>query len=191
MSSSLAGKFQDHYLILQIDSKADTPTIQAAYSTLAQKYRPNNSETGNEEKFEAVNLAYEVLSDPALRLGFDKIKGIDQDGGKPKFTGIVFFSALEQGTVLRLAILCILYDRRRVSYKPGLSMRQLEGMLHTTPEELNFALWYLKQRNWVLNDDKSSLAITVQGMDYLEQNRPSAETVMPLIRPDAVADAAK
>jgi len=191
MSSSLAGKFQDHYLILQIDPKADAPTIQAAYSTLAQKYHPNNFETGDEEKFEAVNLAYEVLSDPALRLGFDKIKGIDQDGGNPKFTGVVFFSALEQGTVLRLAILCILYDRRRVSYKPGLSMRQLEGMLQTTPEELNFALWYLKQRNWVLNDDKSSLAITVQGMDYLEQNRPSAETVMPLIRPESVADAAK
>jgi curved DNA-binding protein CbpA len=188
MSAPDSGKFQDHYIVLGIEPRADSETIQGAYGKLAQKYHPNNPETGSQEKFDAVNLAYEILSDPSLRIEFDKLKGIDHDAGEPKFTGVEFFDALEQGTALRSALLCILYDRRRTrSFKPSLSMRHLEGMLHVTAEELNFALWYLKQRGLVVNDDKSSLQITVVGMDYLEQNRPSAGAVMPLIKPEALS----
>jgi curved DNA-binding protein CbpA len=185
MSGSVSGKFQDHYALLGIDSRADSETIQAVYSKLAEKYNPGNSQTGDADKFEAINLAYEVLSDPTLRAGFDK-----HEANQPKFTGVAFFSALEQGAVLRSAVLCVLYDRRRVkSTRPSLSIRHLENMLHVTPEELNFALWYLKQRGLVINDDKSSLEITVDGMDYLERNHPSAEAVMPLIKPDALSRA--
>ncbi len=188
MSASVSGTFQDHYIVLGIDPTADSETIQAAYAKLAQKYHPSNADTGDRSKFEALNQAYEVLSDPSLRASFDQVKGIDHEAGSPKFTGAEFFHALAQGAVLRSAILCILYDRRRVkSFKPSLSMRQLEGMLHGTAGELNFALWYLKQRGLVANDDKSSMEITVEGMDYLEQNRPIAEAVMPFIKQQAVA----
>lgn len=190
MSGSVSGKFQDHYALLGIDSRADSETIQAAYSKLAEKYHPDNRGTGDEDKFEAINIAYEVLSDPTLRAGFDKLKGIDHEANKPQFSGVEFFHALEHGTALRSAVLCVLYDRRRIkSTRPSLSMRHLENMLQVTTEELNFALWYLKQRGLVINDDKSSLEITVEGMDHLERNRPSAEAVMPLIKPDAVANA--
>jgi hypothetical protein len=187
MSSSPAGKFQDHYLILGVDPKADSETIQAAYGKLAQKFRPSNPETADPEKFEAVNMAYEVLADPALRLAFDKIKGIDHDAGPPKFSGIDFFNALEHGAVLRATVLCILYDRRRInSFKPSLSMRHLEGMLHVTAEVLNFAVWYLKQRGLIASDDKSNLEISVAGMDFLEQNRPAAEAVTGMVKESAL-----
>lgn len=189
MSGSVSGKFQDHYSLLGVEPRADSETIQDAYSKLAQKYNPNNIETADAEKFEAVSLAYEVLSDPTLRAGFDKLKGIDHEASNPKFTGVEFFHALEQGAVLRSAVLCVLYDRRRVkSSRPSLSMRHLENILHVTPEELNFAMWYLKQRGLVVNDDKSSLEITVDGMDHLERSHPSAEAVMALIKPDALAN---
>ena len=61
-------------------------------------------------------------------------------------------------------------------------MRRIENMLESTAEGLNFALWYLKQRSLVASDDKSNLQITVEGMDYLETNPPTPETVMPLIK---------
>jgi hypothetical protein len=190
MSGSVSGKFQDHYSLLGVDPRADSDTIQAAYTKLAQKYHSDNTETGDDEKFEAVNLAYEVLSDPTLRAGFDKLKGIDHEASNLKFTGVEFFRALEQSAVLRSAVLCVLCDRRRVkSTRPSLSIRHLENMFQVTTEELNFALWYLKQRGLVINDDKSSLEITIDGMDHLERNHPSAEAVMPLIKPDAVANA--
>ena len=66
-------------------------------------------------------------------------------------------------------------------------MRNLENMLQATLEELNFALWYLKQRGLVTNDDKSNMQITVEGMDHLELHRPSPEAVMPMIKKEALA----
>ena len=84
MSSGAAGKFQDHYILLGIETNADSDTIQAAYSRLAQKFHPSNPETGDKTKFDAVNQAYEVLADPTLRAAFDKVKGVDHEAGNPK-----------------------------------------------------------------------------------------------------------
>jgi curved DNA-binding protein CbpA len=187
MSSSVSGKFQDHYITLGVETKADSETIQAAYSVLAKKYHPDNRDTGDPVKFEAVNLAFEVLADPALRIEFDKIKGVDHEAGDPKFTGIDFFQHLQHSAVLRATILCLLYDRRRIrSFKPALSMRHLEAMLFVKAEALDFALWYLKKRSLVVSDDKSALQITVDGMDFLEQNRPSPEAILAMIKPTAL-----
>jgi len=192
MSAPLAGKFQDHYALLGIDPKSDSDAIRAAYTKAAAKYNPGNPDTGSQEKFDAVNLAFEVLSDPALRREFDKIKGVDQDDGKARFSGLEFFNALGRETNLRVALLCVLYDRRRTKpFTPSLSMRDIENTLQATQEEFSFALWYLKQRGLAGQDDKSSLLITVEGMDFLEQNRPDPEAVMPFIKAGALAPPAK
>lgn len=120
---------------------------------------------------------------------FDSLKGIADDLNCPKFSGLEFFDSLGRETGLCAALLCILYDRRRSKpLKPGLPMRYVEAMLAADIEELFFVLWYLKQRGWVSSDDKSNLLITVQGMDFLESNRPSAALVMPYIKPSALAE---
>lgn len=188
MSAPVAGKFQDHYIVLELEPKASSENIQQSYARLARKYHPNTPDTGDRDKFEAVNLAYEVLSDPGLRREFDKLKGLDQEKGAPKFNGPEFFEALGRATSLRVALLCVLYDRRRAKpVSPGLSLRHTEGMIQATPEELTFVLWYLKQRGLVSSDDKSNLQITVEGMDLLESLRPSPEAVLPFINPAALA----
>ena len=90
---------------------------------------------------------------------------------------------------LRVALLCILYERRKKKpLKPGLPMRYVEAMLNADLDELFFVLWYAKQRGWVSSDDKSNLLITVQGMDYLDSNRPSAAQVLPHIKPASIAN---
>jgi curved DNA-binding protein len=188
MSAPLAGKFQDHYAILEIDTKSDSETIQKSYAKLAQKYYPNNSATGNPEMFDAINLAYEVLSDPEQRIAFDKVKGVGQPAASPKFTGVGFFDVLGREAVLRAAILCVLYDRRLTEpSNPSLSIRHLELIMEATAVRLTSALWYLKQRGLAASDDKSSLQITVDGMDFLESKRPLPEQVMPFIKPAAIA----
>jgi curved DNA-binding protein CbpA len=187
MSAPLAGKFQDHYITLGIDPGADTETIQIAYLKLIEKYGPDNGETANPEKLEIINGAYETLSDPQLRKEFDKVKGVTGDRGSPMFAGVQFFEILGQQVGLRGAILSVLYDRRRTRPStPALSMRQLENMLEADIEAMNFALWYLKQRNFVANDDKSSLQISAAGMDFLETKRPDPEEVMPFIKLSAI-----
>ncbi len=190
MSSSVNGKFQDHYIALGIEPRSDSETIQAAYTKLAKKYHPDNPETGNQTNFDAINMAYEVLSDPVLRIEFDKLKGIDHDAGDPTFSGTVFFDALKQAALLRSAILCVLCDRRRIKPgRPTLTLRVIESMFQITNDELSFAMWYLKQRGLVLNDDKSNLQITVDGLDFLEQNPPPPEAVLALLKPEAIAAA--
>jgi hypothetical protein len=187
MSAPAAGKFQDHYAVLDVDPKADSDEIQAAYAKLAQRYQPK-SPTADAEKFEAVNLAYEVLSDAELRTGFDKIKGVGQDQSAPKFTGLDFFDAIGREALLRVALLCVLYDRRKIKpLAPSISVRHLETILDSSSDEMTSVLWYLKQRNLVRSDDKSSLHITVDGMDFVENKKPTADDVMRFIKPDAIA----
>ncbi len=190
MSSSLPGKFQDHYIVLGVEPRADSETIRAAYNKLARKYSPENPETGDDAMFETVSVAYEVLSDPVLRVSFDKLKGIDHDAAHPMFSGAAFFPALRRASLLRAAVLAILCDRRRTKpFQPVLSLRDVESMLQTTSEELSFAMWYLKQRAHVIGDDKNNMQITVDGMDYLERNQPTAELILPLIKPESIAAA--
>jgi curved DNA-binding protein CbpA len=182
MSAPLAGKFQDHYDVLGVEPKAGSEAIQTAYARLSQRFHPQTGTHPDPQKFEAVTLAFEVLSDPQLRREFDKLKGVGGEE-KPRFSGRPFFEAYGRDTNLRVALLCVLYDRRRRKpFTPSLSMRHLENILAVSPEELNFALWYLKQREMVAMDDKSSLYITPDGMDFLQNNPPDPDEVMRLIR---------
>jgi hypothetical protein len=188
MATALDVKFQDHYAILQVDPQAVSETIQRAYSKLAQKYNSRNADTGDVRMFAALNLAYEVLSDPARRKEFDAELGISQEGSSPKFSGVGFFDALGPDAGLRTAILCLLYDRRRTRPSAaGLSMRQVEIMVEATAVELSAALWYMKQRALVSSDDKSNMQITVDGMDFLVGAKPVPADVMAFIKPAAVA----
>jgi hypothetical protein len=182
MSSPAAGRFQDHYEVLGVDHKAGSEAIQTAYARLAQKYNPKTGPMPDQEKFDALTLALEVLSDLDLRAEFDKLKGIGQDD-KPKFSGLAFFEAYGRDIHLRIGLLCVLYDRRRSKpFTPALSMRHIEAIFNASSQEINFALWYLKQRELVVADDKSSLSITTNGMDYLVQHVPDPKMVMQLIR---------
>jgi curved DNA-binding protein CbpA len=188
MSAPPTGKFQDHYTILGVDAGAETEVIQRAYARLLEKYGPDNIDTRDDERLAVVNTAYETLSDPELRKAFDALKGTSANSARPKFSGVEFFDGLGREVELRLALLCVFYDRRRNKpLTPSLSMRHIEGILEASPEALNFALWYLKQRGFVANDDRSSLVITVEGMDFLEAHPPAPESVMAFIKPAAIS----
>lgn len=174
--------------MLGVEPNADSETIQRAYSKLAQKYNPKTSATGDAEMFEAVNAAYETLADPELRAFFDKLKGVSRGDSGPAFSGPAFFEALGREALRRTSILCVLYDRRLTHpMAPSLSLRHLEVIVEATAAELSSAMWYLKQRGLVSSDDKSSLQITVDGMDFLENRKPSAADVMPFIKGHAEA----
>jgi curved DNA-binding protein CbpA len=188
MSPSPAGKFQDHYTILGVDAGVETEVIQRAYARLLEKYGPENIDTRDDERLAVINTAYETLSDPELRKAFDARVGTTGDSARPKFSGVEFFDGLGREVALRMTLLCVFYDRRRTKpLTPSLSMRHVEGILEAPPEALNFALWYLKQRGFVANDDRSSIVITVEGMDFLEAHPPTPESVMAFIKPAAIS----
>ena len=189
MSSPAAGKFQDHYDVLGIRPDATTEVIQKAYTTAAAKYNLRNKETGDAEKFDAVNFAYETLIDPAQRKIFDSVRAPSGKEEQPKFTGRSFFQAVLNEAYTRQTLLCILYDRRRLNpITPAISIRLLDKMIHSTPENMELAIWYLKQRSLIVMDDKSRLQITVEGMDYLINNLPEPESIMNLLKATSLMD---
>lgn len=65
---------KDYYKILGVDETADAKTIKAAYRRLARKHHPDAAGKGNEEQFKAINEAYHVLSDPAKRAEYDRLR---------------------------------------------------------------------------------------------------------------------
>ncbi len=67
----------DYYAILQVHPKADKEVIGAAYRKLAAKHHPDVSTSPDATaRMKQLNEAYEVLSDPARRMAYDRSRGI-------------------------------------------------------------------------------------------------------------------
>jgi curved DNA-binding protein CbpA len=162
----------DHYEILQLSSAAEPEMIHRVYRLLAQRYHPDNKETGSESRFRAVHDAYSVLSDPEQRARYDVVH---QQRGQERWrlvtTGAQSENDFEIEQVLRLTLLEALYTRRRLEpEKPGIFATELESLTGRPREHLEFTLWYLVQKKMVLRGDSSQMLITAEGVDYLEQN---------------------
>ncbi len=68
-------QFKDYYQILGVEPGAGEAEIKTAYRRLARKYHPDVSkEPGAEDRFKAINEAYEALRDPAKRGAYDQLR---------------------------------------------------------------------------------------------------------------------
>lgn len=78
-------EFIDYYKILGVDKNADAETIKKAYRKLARKYHPDANPNDKEanKKFQQINEANEVLSDPEKRKKYDRY-GHDWEHGEAK-----------------------------------------------------------------------------------------------------------
>jgi curved DNA-binding protein len=67
-------EFIDYYNILEIQKTSTEADIKAAYRKLARKYHPdlNPNDENAKKKFQQINEANEVLSDPEKRKKYDK-----------------------------------------------------------------------------------------------------------------------
>ena len=66
--------FIDYYKILGVDKNIPQKDVRAAYRKRAKQFHPdlNPSDPKAKAKFQALNEAYEVISDPAKRAKYDK-----------------------------------------------------------------------------------------------------------------------
>lgn len=68
-------QFKDYYSTLGVEPSAGEAELKTAYRRLARKYHPDVSkEAGAEERFKAINEAYEALRDPAKRKAYDQLR---------------------------------------------------------------------------------------------------------------------
>src|SRR5581483_8371205 len=162
----------DYYEAPQLSPNAEPETIHRVYRLLAQRFHPDNRETGNDARFRLVQQAYATLSDPGRRAQYDiAYHQMRQDRWRLLSNGTRADSDFELEQIARLTILEILYTRRRTEASDhSLFILDLEGMLGRPREHLEFSVWYLIQKGYVKRTDDSRLTVTADGVEYLEQN---------------------
>ena len=81
----------DYYELLEVSKSSDKSTIKKAYRQMAMKYHPdkNPGDSEAEEKFKAINEAYQVLSDEEKRAIYDRHgkAGLEGHGQRGGFSG--------------------------------------------------------------------------------------------------------
>jgi len=172
----------DHYEVLQIGRNADIETIHRVYRIMAARFHPDNPRTGNTETFLLLKRAYEVLSDPGLRTKYDCEHQAEDEGPLPIFELQEFVHGLKGEMNRRLGVLALLYNRRRANQdNPGMSMLDLEKKMAFPREHLSFALWYLRAKGYVTQQDNSDCGITAEGIDFIESHCSGDELIKRLI----------
>jgi len=162
--------FVDHYEVLQISPNADIETIRRVYRMQAQRFHPDNLESGNAEAFRGISAAYEVLIDPQRRAAYDRDHREAQRRatmGAPDLptNGPPVMDEMRR----REEILTLLYSRRFANpQQPSLGLRDLEALLNTPKGDLEFSLWYLKESGYLIRTDSAHHTITLKGVQFAE-----------------------
>jgi curved DNA-binding protein CbpA len=162
----------DYYELLQISAAADPDTVHRVYRLLAQRFHPDNKETGDTARFRSITEAYQVLSDPAQRAAYD-VRYQSHRGERMRLvsTGDGVQNDFQVEQLVRITVLKALYAQRRLDgNNPGIFDLDLEQVTGTSREHLEFTFWYLISKRLVARGDSSRLIITADGVDYLEQH---------------------
>jgi curved DNA-binding protein CbpA len=159
--------FIDYYETLEISPNANAETIDRIFRYLAQRYHPDNQDTGDHHRFSEIVRAHDTLRDPVRRARYDiqhknyteSRSKLAEEAGNPE--------NMERDVEIQEKLLSILYmKRRRNIHNPGLGNLELERLSGCPHEHLEFHLWYLKEKGWIARMENGTLAITVEGVDH-------------------------
>ena len=162
----------DYYEFLQISPNADADTIHRVYRFLATRLHPDNPESGDAETFYLLKTAYDVLSNPDRRADYDVVRRNEPCQPVPLSTSIDFMDTLEGELNRRLAVLAVLYYRRRTNPQmPEVALSEIELRMGFPRDYLDFTTWYLVKKGYVTRADNAEFTLTAEGVDFVETQR--------------------
>jgi hypothetical protein len=168
----------DCYEVMQLSPNADTETIERVYRMLAQRYHPDNRQTGSAEVFIRLCEANRILSDPELRAGYDARHREAKRLHWRIFDQAQSATGREAEKRKRQGILSLLYAKMLEDpERAAIGILSFEELLGCPREHLQAALWYLKGRGDIERADSGRYTITVQGFDAVEQGGQLANPV--------------
>ena len=157
---------RDLYEILEISPNASQETIERMFRYFAQRYHPDRQDTGDTSKFREIVDAYGTLKEPEARAEYDSRHKsnldyqwslVEEAGDEDNFA---------TASVIQERILSVLYtQRKRDPLEPGLGPLQLERLTGCPREMLEFHLWYLRDKKWIMRTEDGTMAITADGVD--------------------------
>ncbi len=182
-SSGPEDDLPDLYEILQIGPNADLETIHRVFRILAQRFHPDNLETGDEDRFRLVVDAYHVLSEPEQRAAYDARRAVRNKTRWRIFDQSKAAVGVEAEQRKRQGILSLLYTKRLSGgVQQFMTMQEFEELLGVPREHLEFTLWYLREAGLIVRGDNMRYGITVRGVDFAEEHGlwcPSTGRMLP------------
>ena len=155
----------NHYEVLQVSRTADVDTIRRVFHVLAQRYHPDNRETGDQEKFRRVVDAHTVLIDPEKRAAHDVFLAGEDKIRFKLFDTLQSTEGVQAETRKRLGVLRLLYAKRLTdALHPAMHGRNFAELLACPLEHLEFALWMLREQRLISRSDSNQFEITWQGV---------------------------
>lgn len=168
--ASISDTAEDYYELLQVHPKADQETIHRVYRLFAQRYHPDNQESGDREKFELVSAAFRTLSNIELRVAYDLQTKQDRSRRWKIFDQTAASKGVPEEKRKREGILGALYTKRiHEPNLPVMSIQEIEELLGVPREHLEFSLWYLKEQGQIARTDNGRFSVTIKGVDAAEQ----------------------
>ncbi|HEX5228966.1 MAG TPA: DnaJ domain-containing protein [Bryobacteraceae bacterium] len=169
-ATATAEALPDYYEVLQISPNADPDMIHRVYRLLAQRYHPDNTDTGDEKAFRAITDAYKVLSEPEKRAAYDvNLHSYRQVRWRIFDQRQAAIGKLAEKSK-RKGILDLLYTKRcNEPEKPSMNLHELEDLLGCPREHLEFSIWYLKENGLIARQDNGRIQVTAKGVDWAEQ----------------------
>ena len=159
----------DYYQVLQVSRLADPDTIRRIFHVLAQRYHPDNRETGDQEKFRHVVDAHAVLGDPEKRAAHDVFLAGEDKVRFKIFDSLQSTEGVQAEVRKRQGILRLLYAKRLTdTTQPTMRGRDFAEMLACPAEHLDFALWMLREQRLIQRSDSNHFEITWQGVQAFE-----------------------
>ena len=160
----------DYYELLQVNPKAQPDTIHRVYRLLAQRYHPDNADTGDALIFKRLLAAYQTLNDPEKRAAYDLTRADIQKRRWRIFDRKTAAQGAAAERRKRAGILALLYTRRMTTPdSPNVSLAEMEDLLGIPRDHLDFGLWYLREQTFLLRSDGGKFAITAKGVDEAER----------------------
>jgi len=178
-------EFQDHYEALQVSPNADAETIERVFRYLAKRYHPDNGATGDVERFSLIVEAHDVLADPVRRAAYDAAYDNTRALRSKIQQESAFVGELEGEDGIRHGILSTLYiSRRRNAQNAGIGTVQLEQVLECSQDQVEFNIWYLREKGWIERTESGRFAITAAGVDEVEKKHLALRRDRLLPEPD-------
>jgi hypothetical protein len=169
---TVAPEFQelDYYETMQLSPNADSETIHRVYRLLAQRYHPDNADSGNSELFVQLTEAFQTLSDPERRAAYDARHSSQKQLRWKIFDQAAVATGPEVEKRKRQGILALLYATTvKDPDRASMTVHAFEEMLGCPKEHLEAALWYLKGKGFVLRTDGGRYTLTVHGFEEAEE----------------------
>jgi curved DNA-binding protein CbpA len=174
--------FIDYYEVLEVSPNADAGAIGRMFRYLAQRYHPDNHETGDPVRFDQVVQAHKTLKDKSRRAKYDARYREQIKGSPDSIEETANGKIVEKDVDIQDRLLTTFYLKRRQSVRdPGIPEFELEHMFGCPIDEIEFHLWYMKAKGWITRLENGMYAITVEGIDHINSEHHRKATTKLLL----------